>query len=114
MTPVRELLFFEDYFKRFFDKQSDKVREKINQVFYLLTHVERVPEKFLKKLIGHKGLYEIRIESGGNIFRIFCCFDNGNIIVLLNGFQKKSMKTPISEIGRAIRLMDLYFNNKRT
>lgn len=113
MTPVRELLFFEDYFESFFNNQSKKVKEKINQVFYLLTHVERVPEKFLKKLTGHTGLYEIRIEFGGNIFRIFCCFDNGNIIVLFNGFQKKSIKTPIREIERATRLMDLYFNTKQ-
>lgn len=113
MTPVRKLLFFEDYFHRFFDKQPEQVKEKMNQVFYLLTHLERVPEKFLKKFTGFTGLYEIRIESGRNIFRIFCCFDNGNMIVLFNGFQKKSMKTPTREIERAMRMKEVYFKRKQ-
>jgi len=59
-----------------------------------------------------KGLFEIWIEFGGNIFRIFCCFDNGNLVVLFNAFQKKTQKTPQKEIDKAERLMDEYFNNK--
>ena len=59
-----------------------------------------------------KGLYEIRIEVGNNIFRIFCCFDIGKIVVLFNGFQKKTQKTPKSEIDLALKLMNKYFDNK--
>ena len=80
---------------------------------FVLTHSERVPEKFLKHLEGTKGLYEVRIELGSNIFRIFCCFDKGKIIVLFNGFQKKSNKTPKQEIEQALKLMNEYFNQKK-
>jgi phage-related protein len=72
-----------------------------------------VPEKFLKHLEGTEGLYEVRIESGSNIYRIFCCFDRGNIVVLFNAFQKKSQKTPKQEIELAERLKKEYFIQKQ-
>jgi len=74
--------------------------------------MERVPEKFLRHLEGTKGLYEIRVEVGSNIFRIFCCFDKGKIVVLFNGFQKKSLKTPKQNIEFALKLMNEYFDRK--
>jgi len=97
MEQIRELIFYRYYFQKFFDEQTEKVKEKIDYVLFLLTHSERVPAKFLKHIEGQKGLYEIRIESGNNIFRIFCCFDKGNIVVLFNGFQKKTQKSPAKE-----------------
>ncbi len=112
MELVRELIFFKHYFKEFFGLQTEKVKEKIDYVLFLLTHAERVPEKFLKHIEGTKGLYEIRIESGSNIFRIFCCFDRGKIVVLFNGFQKKTRKTPSQEIDLAVKLMNEYFEQK--
>lgn len=112
MKQIRELIFFKQYFQEFFDRQSEKVKEKIDEVLFLLTQAERIPEKFLKHIEGQKGLYEIRIRNGNNIFRIFCCFDKGKIIVLFNGFQKKSQKTPQQEINMAIRLMKEYFDSK--
>ena len=81
-------------------------------MLFVLTHAERVPEKFLKHMEGHKGLYEIRVEVGSNIFRIFCCFDKGKVVVLFNGFQKKTQKTPKKEIQLAVKLMNEYFENK--
>ncbi len=63
-------------------------------------------------MTGTDGLYEVRIEFGSNIFRVFCCFDEGNIIVLFNGFQKKTQKTPQSEIDRALRIKKEYFDEK--
>jgi len=71
-----------------------------------------VPEKFFKYLEGTDGLYEIRIKSGSDIYRIFCFFDEGNLIVLLNGFQKKSSKTPGNEIDKAKRLRKNYYEDK--
>lgn len=112
MEQIRELIFYQHYFHSFFDKQSEKVKEKIDYVLFVITHAERVPEKFLKHMEGQKGLYEIRVEVGNNIFRIFCCFDKGKIIVLFNGFQKKSQKTPVNEIELAVKLMNEYFNKK--
>ena len=61
---------------------------------------------------GQKGLYEIRVKTGSNIFRTFCCFDNGKVVVLFNGFSKKIQKTPKGEIELAVKLMNEYFNNK--
>jgi putative component of toxin-antitoxin plasmid stabilization module len=113
MEQVRELVFYRHYFHEFFDRQSDKVKGKIDYVLFLMTHAERVPEKFLMHLEGQKGLYEIRVEVGSNIYRIFCCFDKGKIVVLFNGFQKKKQKTPKAEIEFAIKLMNEYFDNKQ-
>ena len=74
--------------------------------------MERVPEKYLKHLEGTNGLFEIRVDSGSNTFRIFCCFDKGALVVLFNGFQKKSQKTPRNEMELAERLKKEYFSHK--
>jgi phage-related protein len=112
MEQIRELVFYRHYFHEFFDRQPSKVKEKIDYVLFLLTHLVRVPEKFLKHLEGQNGLYEIRVEVNSNIFRIFCCFDHGKIVVLFNGFQKKTQKTPKAEIEMANKLMNDYFKRK--
>lgn len=78
----------------------------------LIRQLERVPKKFFDHMKGTDGLFEIRIEVVSNIYRIFCCFDEGNIVVLLNGFQKKSQKTPKNEIEKAERLKREYFELK--
>ena len=75
----------------------------------MIKQVEKVPEKFLKHIEGTNGLYEIRIEYQSNIYRIFCCFDKGRIIILFNGFQKKTSKTPKNELEKAMKLMKEYF-----
>jgi phage-related protein len=79
----------------------------------LIRQVDQVPEKFLKHLTGTNWLYEIRIDYQSNIFRIFCCFDQGKLVVLFNGFQKKTQKTLRKEVEKAEKLMQDYFNNKR-
>jgi len=112
MEQIRELVFYQHYFNEFFEQQTEKVKEKIDFVLFVLIHTDRVPEKFLKHIEGQKGLYEIRIKVGSNIFRIFCCFDKGKLIVLFNGFQKKTQKTPKQEIQLAIKLMNEYFDKK--
>jgi len=109
---VRKIIFFENHFIDFYQKQNTKVKGKIQYAFELIKQVERVPEKFLKHLTGTNGLYEIRIEYQSNIYRIFCCFDKGNLVVLFNGFQKKTQKTPKQELEKAIKLMKLYFKEK--
>lgn len=109
---VRKVVFFKHYFFDFFDKQSKKIKEKIDFVLDLLSSVERVPEKYFKHLEGTSGLYEIRVNHGNNTFRIFCCFDEGRIVVLFSGFQKKTNKTPKSEIDRALKIKNEYFNGR--
>lgn len=112
--PIRSLYRYNHHFDEFYNAQSPAVKKKIDYVLYLLQHVERVPEKFLKHIEGSKGLYEIRVELQSNIYRVFCCFDEGRLVVLYNGFQKKSQKTPANEIALAERLMAEYFDDKNT
>ncbi|WP_422356341.1 type II toxin-antitoxin system RelE/ParE family toxin [Roseivirga pacifica] len=109
---IRKIIFFENHFITFYQKQNKKVKGKIQYVLELIQQVDRVPEKFLKHLSGTDGLYEVRIEFQSNIFRIFCCFDEGKLVVLLNGFQKKTQKTPRKEIEKALELKRRYFEIK--
>lgn len=112
MNVQRQIIFHENYFIDFFLGQSEKVQEKIEYVFKILRTVQNVPNKFLDHITGTDGLFEIRIEFESNIYRIFCCFDKGNLDVLFNAFQKKSQKTPKREIDLALKLKDEYFNSK--
>jgi len=108
----RTITFYGDHFQRFYVPLDNGIKEKIRYVFSVIEIVEKVPEKFLKHLVGTDGLYEIRIEMGSNIYRIFCCFDKGKLVVLFNGFHKKSQKTPKQELRLAQKLMDEYFAGK--
>jgi phage-related protein len=109
---IREIRFYKNYFIDFYISLDKSTQEKIEYVFKVIRTVDRIPEKFLKHLENTDGLYEIRIKVGSNIYRIFCCFDAGRIVVLFNGFQKKSQKTPRKEITKALKLKDEYFTNK--
>lgn len=108
----RNITFYKHYFNEFYVAQTEKVRKKIAQTLVWIQTVDRLPVSILKNIEDRKGLYEIRIEFGGNIFRIFCCFDEDSLVVLFNGFQKKTQKTPTGEIDKAERLMKEYFENK--
>lgn len=114
MNSQRQIIFHKHYFIDFYVEQNEKVQEKIEYLFKILRTVQNVPKKFLDHMTGTDGLYEIRIEFESNIYRIFCCFDKGNLVVLFNGFQKKSQKTPKKEIDLALKLKDEYFNSKKT
>ena len=109
---ARQIIFHGDYFTDFYKVLDLKVKEKVKHVLELIKQVDRVPEKFLAPIVGYDGLFEIRIEYQSNIYRIFCCFDEGRLIVLFNGFQKKTQKTPINEIEKAMRLKKEYFELK--
>ena len=108
----REVLVYKKYFWDFYNQQNKEVQKKIDWIIKLIEEVKMVPEKYLKHIEGTARLYEIRVQSGSNIYRIFCFFDEGNIILLLNGFQKKSDKTPKVEIERAQRIKKEYYNEK--
>ncbi len=71
-----------------------------------------MPSNYLKMLVGTNGLYEARIQLGSNIWRVFCFFDNGKLVILLNGFTKKTQKTPKKEINKALQLMQKYYETK--
>jgi phage-related protein len=114
MKRYRQIIYFKNYYFDFFDKQSEKVKDKIDYVLFLITVADRIPKKFFQHLEGTNGLYEIRVEYQGNIFRIFCCFDQGDLVVLFNGFQKKSQKTPNNELDKAVKIMKEYFDEQLT
>ena len=99
-------------FKNFYIEQNENVREKINYVFKVISSVQNIPSKFFKHIENTSGLYEIRIEFESNIYRIFCCFDKGNLVALFNAFQKKTQKTPKNEIELALKLKFDYFESK--
>ena len=108
----RTITFYKDYFQTFFDKQNKKVKAKIVWTFDLVEDLERVPETYLKHIENTDGLYEIRVQLGSDIFRIFCFFAKGQLVVLTNGFQKKTQKTPKKEIEMAIKIKTEYENEK--
>jgi phage-related protein len=113
MERKRKLIFFRNHFKEFFEPLKEKVKDKIDYVLFLVVTAERIPKKFFEYINGTDGLFEIKIEFESNIYRIFCCFDEGKLVVLFNGFQKKSQKTPKKEIEKALRIKDEYFNSKK-
>ena len=108
----RTIVFFKDYFQTFFDNQNKKVKAKIVWTFELVQEMQRVPETYLKHIENTDGLYEIRVQSGSDIFRIFCFFDMGQLVVLANGFQKKTQKTPKKEIELALKIKAEYENER--
>ena len=110
---TRQIIFHGEYFLNFYKNLDIKVKSKIQYVFELIKQVDRVPEKFLAPMTGYEGLFEIRVEYQSNIYRIFCCFDEGRLVVLFNGFQKKTQKTPKDEIERAMRLKKEYYQLKK-
>jgi phage-related protein len=108
----RTIIFYKDYFEKFFVRQRQKVKDKIIWTFELIENLQRVPELYLKHIESTEGLYEIRVQMGSDIYRIFCFFDQGQLVVIANGFQKKSQKTPKQEIELALKIRGDYENEK--
>lgn len=96
---VREVIAFKNYFENFLLQQPKKDQDKIFKIIEAIETLERVPSNYLKHLVGTDGLYEARIQLGSNIWRVFCFFDGDKLVVLINGFQKKTQKTPKNEIN---------------
>ena len=109
----RSVIFYKDYFQEFFVKQRDKVKNKLIWTFELIEELPRIPESYLKHIEGTDGLYEIRVQSGSDIFRIFCLFDRGQLVVVANGYQKKSQKTQKKEIEKALKIKQEYESEKK-
>ena len=108
----RKIITYGGYFERFISTLTDKERKKIDYIISLLETEDRMPIKFIKYI--RDGLYELRMEYGSNIYRIFFIFDEGQIVVLFNGFQKKSQKTPKQEIEKALKIKEAYYGDKHS
>lgn len=109
MSKVRHVVAYKHYFQDFLLQQPRKTQDKIFKAIEVIETIPRVPSHILKSVRGTKGLYEIRVRLGSDIWRIFCFFEDAKLVVLLTGFVKKNQKTPKIEINRAVRLMELYF-----
>ena len=113
MNKIRQVVAYKNYFEDFLKKKTKKVQDKIYKILEAIETLEYVPDRYLKHLKGTDGLYEARIQLGSNIWRVFCFFDRGKLVILLNGFQKKTQKTPKREIDKAIKLKKQYYEEKR-
>ena len=111
MKQERIISAYKSYFKDFIDSLTDAEARKVFYVIDMLKTQERVNARFVKYLRDE--IYELRAEHGGNIFRVFFIFDNGNVVILFNGFQKKTQKTPEKEINKAIQLKKEYYARKK-
>lgn len=107
----RKIVAYGRYYKDFLKTLTEKELQKVKYVLSLLETEDRMPVKFIKIMCD--GLYELRISYNGNIYRIFFIFDEGQIVVLFNGFQKKTPKTPPSEIEKALKIKEEYYEYKR-
>jgi len=108
----RKIRLYGDYFEKFKQTLTEKEQDKIDYCLLLLKTQDRVPSKFISYI--KDGLYELRIEYNSNIYRVFFIFDEGNIVVLFNGFQKKTQKTPPDEIKKALKIKSEYYANKQS
>jgi phage-related protein len=108
MPKIRQVLFYKQYFEVFYLAQNKKVQDKIIWTIKVIESQNQIAEKYLKHVTGTRGIYELRILVGSEIFRILCFFDEGKLVILMNGFQKKSQKIPKKEIDKAIAIKQAY------
>jgi phage-related protein len=113
MEKIREIIAYKNHFEDFLKSQPVKVQNKIFKIIEAIETLERIPTTYLKIITGTNGLYEARIQLGSDIWRVFCFFDKGRLVILLNGFQKKKEKTPKNEINKAINLMNEYYESRK-
>jgi len=113
LEKIRSIIAYKHYFEDFLVCQPVKVQNKIYKIFEVIEYQKVIPVKYLEHLKGYDGLYETKFSLGSNIWRVFCFFDEGRLVILLNGFQKKSQKTPKNEIMLAARLKAEYYEEKR-
>jgi phage-related protein len=107
---IRDVYYYKDYYLDFFESLKPEVQKKFNWTLQLISTLDRVPEKYFKHLTGSTGLYEVRVEFGSDTYRVFCFFDKGKLVILINGFQKKSQRTPSKELQMAEKLKKQYFD----
>ena len=110
---ARQILFYKNYFLDFYDLKPKVVQIKIEWTLQLITELDRIPSQYFKHVASTKGLFEIRVEIEGNIYRIFSFFDPGNILIIGNAYQKKNNKLSRKEINKALSIMKEYHHEKQ-
>lgn len=109
---IREIEYYEDHFWNFYQTLKPEIQKKVDWTLELVATLDRIPKKYFQHMENTSGIYEVRIKYGSDIFRIFSFFDKGNLVVLINGFQKKSQKTPKKELDLAEKLKQKYLKEK--
>jgi phage-related protein len=110
---IRDIFYYENHYLTFFEELKPEVKKKFNWTLQLIATIDRVPEKYFKHMTNSTEIYEVRVEVGSDIYRVFSFFDKGNLIILVNGFNKKTQKTPKSELDLAEKLKKQYFDEQR-
>lgn len=109
---IRNIYYYKNYYLDFFESLDHETKKKFNWTLKLISTLDKVPVKYFRHIKNSTGLFEIRVEFRSNIYRVFSFFDEGQLIILVNGFQKKSQKTPKKEIEKAEKLKKQYFDEK--
>jgi len=109
---IRNIFYYKKYYLDFFEQLKPEVKRKFNWTLLLIATIDRIPVKYFSHMEGTTGLYEVRVEVGSDIYRVFSFFDKGQLVILINGFTKKSRKTPLKEIELAEKLKKQYFDEK--
>lgn len=109
---VRRIIIYKEFFVNFYKAQEEKVQEKIEYALDLVRFERQVPKKFFRALEDTDGIYEVRVITTFKSIRILCFLDDGNLVVLINCFVKKSQKTPRKEIKLAEKLKKEYLKEK--
>ena len=109
---VRNIFFYKSFYLDFYSTLNPDVKKKFNWTLQLISEIDHVPGKYFSHITGSSGLFEIRVEVGSNIYRVFSFFDEGKLVVLVNGFIKKTRKTPKREIELAEKLKKQYYDEK--
>jgi putative addiction module killer protein len=106
----RKIILFGDYYFSFLKKLSINEKKKFEKAILLLENDDKIPHHYIKFI--RDGIYEFRVNYGNNEFRVFFIYDGNTIVVLFNGFKKKTQKTPQNEIEKAINLKNIYYERK--
>jgi phage-related protein len=107
LQSTRRILTYGGYFEAFMKTLALEQQQKVKYGLLLLKTQNRIPAKFVKHI--EEGIYELRTEYEGNIFRTFFIFDSDNVVVLFNGFKKKTQQTPQNEIDKAKLIKKAYY-----
>jgi len=106
---IKQVYYYKNYYLDFFQSLNSDVKKNFNRTIKLIATIESVPVKFLKHIENTDGLYEVRVEVETAMYRVFCFFDKGKLIILINGFRMKSKRTSIREIELAEKIKKNYF-----